>query len=164
MPEGPHRAGMNHVGLTVGDIDEAVGWYSEVFGLKLLDGPMHCDTTTTGAERRRDVFGGQWGGMRLAHMLTSNSCGVELFQFLEPEGRRPGEAFDYWNFGAHHIAFTVDDFEGTLNMISDRGGRARSDVYDVHGETFVCYCEDPWGNVIEIVSKPYDELSTATTK
>ena len=67
------RAGMNHVGLTVGDIDEAVDWYAKVFGLELLDGPMHCDTTTTGAGRRREVFGDQWGGMKLAHMLTSNS-------------------------------------------------------------------------------------------
>jgi len=50
---------MNHVGLTVGDIDEAVDWYAKVFGLELLDGPMHCDTTTTGAGRRREVFGDQ---------------------------------------------------------------------------------------------------------
>jgi catechol 2,3-dioxygenase-like lactoylglutathione lyase family enzyme len=158
------RAGMNHVGLTVGDIDEAVDWYARVFGLELLDGPMHCDTTTTGAGRRREVFGDQWGGMKLAHMLTSNLCGVELFQFIEPAARRPENSFEFWNFGAHHIAFTVEDFEGTLKMISDSGGRARTEVYDVHGGIFICYCEDPWGNVIEIVSRPYAELSAATTK
>jgi hypothetical protein len=33
----------------------------------------------------------------------------------------------------------------------------------VHGETFVCYCEDPWGNVLEVVSRRYAELSAATT-
>jgi predicted enzyme related to lactoylglutathione lyase len=49
-------------------------------------------------------------------------------------------------------------------MISDSGGRARTEVYDVHGGIFICYCEDPWGNVIELVSRPYAELSAATTK
>jgi predicted enzyme related to lactoylglutathione lyase len=157
------RASMNHVGLTVGDIDAAVRWYARVFGLRLLDGPMLCDRTTSGAERRRDVFGERWGGMKLAHMLTANDCGLELFQFLEPEAVKPGENFEYWRYGAHHIAFTVDDFDAALGRIRDHGGRTRTEVYDVHGETFVCYCEDPWGNVLEVVSRRYAELSAATT-
>jgi len=157
-------AGMNHIGLTVGDIDAAVQWYAKVFGLRLLDGPMVCDTTTSGADRRRDVFGERWRGMKLAHMLTANGCGVELFQFLEPEARKPGESFAYWRFGVHHIAFTVDDFDAALGRICDNGGRARTSVYDVHGQTFICYCEDPWGNVLEIVSRSYAELSAATTR
>jgi catechol 2,3-dioxygenase-like lactoylglutathione lyase family enzyme len=161
---GMNAAGMNHVGLTVGDIDAAVRWYTDVFGLRLLDGPMLCDTTTPGADRRREVFGEQWGAMKLAHMLTANSCGVELFQFIEPQAGPPEQNFEYWRFGPHHIAFTVDDFDAALRRICDHGGRARTKVYDVHGETFICYCEDPWGNVLEIVSRSYAELSTATTR
>ena len=100
--------------------------------------------------------------MKLAHMLTANSCGLEFFQFLEPQSSKPGENFEYWRFGAHHIAFTVDDFDSTLSRILDGGGRARTEIYDVHDDTLVCYCEDPWGNVLEIVSRPYAALSAAT--
>jgi predicted enzyme related to lactoylglutathione lyase len=153
---------MNHVGLTVGDIDAAVRWYGTVFGLRLLDGPMLCDATTAGAARRNDVFGSHWRAMKLAHMLTSNSCGVELFEFIEPEGVPRNDNFEYWTFGAHHVAFTVDDVDESLRVITENGGRARSAVYDVHGGSYVCYCEDPWGNVIEIVGKPYADLSAAT--
>jgi catechol 2,3-dioxygenase-like lactoylglutathione lyase family enzyme len=156
-------AGMNHVGLTVGDIDAAVQFYTDVFGLRLLDGPMLCDVTTSGAARRRDVFGERWGAMRLAHLLTANSCGLELFQFLAPEGSKPGDNFEYWRFGAHHIAFTVDNFDAALSRIRDHGGRTRTDVYDIHGGTYICYCEDPWGNVLEIVGRSYADLSAATT-
>jgi predicted enzyme related to lactoylglutathione lyase len=164
MDEQRPAAGVNHVGLTVGDIDRAVSWYSAVFGLRLLDGPMLCDTTTPGAARRDDVFGHRWGAMKLAHMQTDNACGIELFQFIQPEGVPRKDNFEYWTFGAHHVAFTVSDVYESLRVITENGGRARTSVYDVHGGSYVCYCEDPWGNVIEIVSKSYGELSEATTK
>jgi len=161
--QGP-SAGMNHVGLTVGDIDKAIRWYQDTFGLILLVGPLHCDTATAGAARRNEVFGSQWAGMKLAHMLTDNGCGLELFEFVIPKGEPPGNNFQYWKYGASHIAFTVDDFDRTLEMITSTGGRARTQVHDVHGGIFICYCEDPWGNVIEIVSGPYGRLSAATTR
>ena len=62
----------------------------------------------------------------------------------------------------HHIALTVADFDAALRRVVDNGGKQRSAVYDVHGGAFVCYCEDPWGNIVEIVSKSYRELSAAT--
>jgi catechol 2,3-dioxygenase-like lactoylglutathione lyase family enzyme len=153
---------VNHVGITVGDIRLAVDWYVEVFGLELLDGPMHCDTTTAGAERRADVFGAKWGAMKLAHLGTPNGGGIELFEFVEPPVQKPEENFAYWRMGPHHVALTVSDFNGTLDRILAKGGRQRSGVYDVHGGAFICYCEDPWGNIVEIVSKSYRELSAAT--
>jgi catechol 2,3-dioxygenase-like lactoylglutathione lyase family enzyme len=155
---------MNHIGLTVGDIDQAVAWYTEVLGLKLLDGPMCCSRETVGAARRKQVFGDDWGEMKLAHMLTDNGCGLELFEFVTPKGGAREENFAYWSFGASHIAFTVDDFHGVLDQITGSGGRARTEVHDVHGGILICYCEDPWGNVVEIVSRPYAELSAATTR
>jgi len=165
MPEKWGRsAGMNHVGLTVGDVAQAIRWYQDVFGLILLDGPIHCDTTTVGAARRNEVFGSQWADMKLAHMLTDNECGLELFEFVTPKGREPENNFQYWNYGASHIAFTVEDFDRTLELITSTGGRARTQVHDVHGGILICYCEDPWGNVIEIVSRPYAQLSAATAR
>jgi hypothetical protein len=51
-----------------------------------------------------------------------------------------------------------------LRRLLDAGGRQRTAVYDVHGGALICYCEDPWGNVVEIVSTTYRDLATATTK
>ncbi|PKW18575.1 VOC family protein [Saccharopolyspora spinosa] len=155
---------INHVGVTVGDIDAAVRWYTSVLGLELLAGPMHCDTTTTGAGRRADVFGTRWGAMKLAHLGTSNGGGVELFQFIDPPVREPDDNFAYWRIGPHHIALTVPDFDGTIERIVSSGGKQRTAVHDVHSGSLVCYCEDPWGNIVEIVSTSYRALSTATTK
>lgn len=151
---------INHVGITVRDIDEAVDWYVETFELRLLAGPLHCDLTTAGADRRLDVFGPQWGGMKLAHLESDNGGGVELFEFIEPQVEQPTEAFSYWMLGPHHIALTVLDFDATLERLLSTGGKQRSEVHDVHAGARVCYCEDPWGNVVELVSTTYAGLVT----
>ena len=43
---------VNHIGITVGNIDEAIQFYCSVLDMELLAGPLHCDTTTAGADRR----------------------------------------------------------------------------------------------------------------
>jgi catechol 2,3-dioxygenase-like lactoylglutathione lyase family enzyme len=155
-------SGINHIGITVTDIDAAMDWYVNTFGLRVLaDSPIHCDTTTEGADRRADVFGKQWGGMKLAHLEADNGGGIELFQFLEPQVEKPGETFPYWLVGTHHVALTVDDFDATLERIVSTGGTQRTQVHDIPTGARVCYCEDPWGNVVEIVSTTYAELVTA---
>jgi catechol 2,3-dioxygenase-like lactoylglutathione lyase family enzyme len=156
-------SGINHVGITVGDIDAAVDWYVTVFGLRLLAGPAHCDMTTAGADRRVDVFGERWRGMKLAHLETDNGAGIELFEFLDPGVESPTDTFRYWEIGPHHLALTVADFDGTLDRLLARGGRQRSEIHEVQEGPRICYCADPWGNVVEIVSTTYDELSTAST-
>jgi catechol 2,3-dioxygenase-like lactoylglutathione lyase family enzyme len=153
---------VNHVGITVGDINAAIDFYVSALELELVAGPLHCDTTTAGADRRADVFGDRWGGMELAHLITTNEGGVELFQFLEPPVERPEENFRYWRIGPHHVAFTVADVPASVERIVAAGGKQRTAVYDVHAGAFICYCEDPWGNVIEVVSTSYRTLSAAT--
>jgi len=153
---------MNHVGVTVPDIDAAIEWYVRVLGLELLEGPLHCDLTTRGGDRRANVFGARWGGMKLAHLLTGNGAGLELFEFIEPRVVVPDENFSYFQVGPHHLAFTVEDFQTSLQAILDNGGLQRSKVFDVNDGEYICYCEDPWGNVVEIVSKSYADLAAAT--
>jgi catechol 2,3-dioxygenase-like lactoylglutathione lyase family enzyme len=132
----------------------------QTFGLRLLGEPLHCDLNTAGAARRLDVFGKQWGGMKLAHLESDNGGGIELFEFLEPPVEQPAETFPYWMLGPHHIALTVSDFDATLERLLSTGGKQRSEVHDVHAGARICYCEDPWGNVVEIVSTTYAGLVT----
>lgn len=153
---------MNHVGVTVPDIETAIEWYVTALGLELLAGPLRCDLTTRGADRRTNVFGQRWRGMKLAHLVTKNGAGLELFEFIDPVVVTPDETFPYNQVGPHHLAFTVDDFDATLRAILENGGVQRSKVFDVNDGELICYCQDPWGNVVEIVSKDYVDLATAT--
>jgi catechol 2,3-dioxygenase-like lactoylglutathione lyase family enzyme len=146
---------INHIGLTVGNIDAAVTFYTSVFGLEVLVAPGAHTLDTPAGERRRDVFGDRWGGMKLAHLTTPSGAGLELFEFIEPETIRPEEGFAYWRTGVSHICFTVADIDDTICTLIKAGGRKRSEIHTVRPGTQVCYCEDPWGSVVEVSSGTY---------
>jgi predicted enzyme related to lactoylglutathione lyase len=148
------------VGLTVGDIDAAVEWYRAVFELELVAGPFLCDRTTPGVDRRVDVFGEQWRGMKLAHLESANGAGLELFEFVDPCVEGVDETFAYWRVGTHHVAMSVDDLDDALGRLLASGGKQRTAVHRVNEQARVCYCEDPWGNVVELVSTSYAGLVT----
>jgi predicted enzyme related to lactoylglutathione lyase len=149
---------INHVGITVADIEAAVEFYTSAFDLTVLVAPFDASTETEGAERRFDVFGAQWKHMKLAHLTNAEGVGFEIFQFVEPPVHVREEGFDYWNSGISHIAFTVDDLEGTVSRITGLGGRARSGIHELPSGTRVCYCADPWGTAIELVTTSYTAL------
>ena len=149
---------INHIGITVADIDAAIEFYTSAFGLTVLVAPFDASTETEGAKRRFDVFGAQWGRMKLAHLTDAEGTGFEIFQFVKPTVHVREEGFDYWNSGISHIALTVDDLESTISRITELGGRARSDIHELPSGTRICYCADPWGTAIELVTTPYTAL------
>jgi catechol 2,3-dioxygenase-like lactoylglutathione lyase family enzyme len=153
----PYRAimNLNHIGITVGDLDQAIDFYTRVFGLRLLVGAEDASRDTAGATRRGEVFGRRWGKMRIAHLADANGTGVELFQFIEPEMVYPPEHFDYWRIGLSHLAFTSPDLNGAMAALEANGGKARTGIHEVLPGCSVCYCMDPWGNPIELSSGTY---------
>ena len=147
----------NHVGVTVPDLDAAMRWYVAVFGLRLIEGPDSASLSTPGGSRRADVFGPAWKEMRIAHLVTEEEAGIELFQFTDPPVEKPPDNFAYWRIGVFHIALTVGDVDGTAAEIARTGGKRRTDTHTVRPGCVVCYCEDPWGNVLELSSRSYIE-------
>ncbi|MET7393751.1 VOC family protein [Dactylosporangium sp. NPDC005572] len=148
---------VNHVGVTVGNLDQAIEFYTRVFELELLVGAETASRQTPGADRRAEVFGARWGRMRLAHLADANGTGVELFEFIEPAMVVPEEHFDYWRMGLSHLAFTVEDLEGTLAAFEAAGGTVRTGIHTVRPGCRICYCRDPWGNAIELSTGTYPE-------
>jgi catechol 2,3-dioxygenase-like lactoylglutathione lyase family enzyme len=148
---------VNHIGITVPDLDAAASWYCTTFGLRLVEGPEDASLRTPGASRRLDVFGDRWGAMRVVHLLADNGAGIELFEFLDPPYEPVEDTFAYWRAGVSHIAFTVDDIDRVSDEIVRTGGRTRSEVHHLHGHCRVRYCEDPWGTVVELSTGSYHE-------
>jgi catechol 2,3-dioxygenase-like lactoylglutathione lyase family enzyme len=150
----------NHIGITVGDLDAAVTLYTSVFDLELLVKPQTATLATPAGDRRRDVFGPRWGGMRIAHLATKGGrIGIELFEFIEPATVASGAEFEYWRCGVSHICFTVDDLEGSISRLISFGGRKRSQIHTIWPGTRICYCEDPWGVVLELSSRDYHHIA-----
>jgi catechol 2,3-dioxygenase-like lactoylglutathione lyase family enzyme len=147
------RAQINHAGLTVTDIDSAVAWYTEVFDLTLVFGPVEV----IGSGRSRVIFGERFGRMKRAVLRDSSQAALEIFEFSEPATTRRQNNFDYWKTGFFHLCFTCEDVASRLAAVVAHGGRARTDPLDAGGGRVIAYCEDPFGNVLELTNKTLDE-------
>jgi catechol 2,3-dioxygenase-like lactoylglutathione lyase family enzyme len=150
---------LNHVAVSVPDIDAAMAWYEKVFGFTVLAAPAEVlpDGTHFG-NLAGDICGERFGGMKIAHMVTGDGIGFELFQFLGPVPERRSDTMEYWKNGFFHIAITDPDVEAKVAEIVAAGGLQRSRIWTLIPEEDikVCYCEDPYGNVIEIISHRYE--------
>jgi catechol 2,3-dioxygenase-like lactoylglutathione lyase family enzyme len=149
----------NHAGLSVTNLDDAIAWYHEVFGLRLIRGPLTLDIEEPDSGPPADIFGPQWKRARVAHLSTANGVGIELFEFNEPPAERRVDNFEYWRTGIFHIAFTCPDVEEVALRLERYGGKQRSQLHEVAPGCIVCYCEDPFGNILELVNRSYEQVN-----
>jgi len=161
MSEVRQPRALSHVALTVSDLEAAVAWYSEVLGLRQIAPPALISRGDPGMEEVcAEVFGSRFGSFKLAHMSTANGVAVELCEFVEPATERPEDGFEYWRIGVSHICFVDPDVEATVARIDAAGGRARTGVIGLFaGAPYrFAYCEDPFGNTIEICSHNHEQV------
>jgi catechol 2,3-dioxygenase-like lactoylglutathione lyase family enzyme len=148
-----------HLGISVPDIEAAVDWYCKVFGFELMLPIGEVDASAPGpiSELCADIFGEGFGGMKLAHLASANNCAVELFQFLDPPYEKDQD-FAYWRGGIFHFAVVASDVERVAHLIEEHGGRRRSMIAPIFEGKPVkaCYCQDPWGTVIEVISHSHE--------
>ena len=138
---------VTHVGVTVPDLDRAVRWYGDVLGLEPLGPTVGARAGEGhGGKVAADVFGRGFGRFRQAHLAGANGVALELFEFGEP----PAD----WRAGIFHVCFAVGDVEA----VAARTGNRRSRVWQIFpGEPYrTCYCEDPFGNAIELYSHSHE--------
>ncbi|WP_262265803.1 VOC family protein [Microvirga yunnanensis] len=150
-----HPVPVTHVGLTVTDIAAAAKWYQDILGCRHPIGPLHIrrDGSHIG-EVFRGIFGDRFEEGYVCHLATANGVGIELFEFIRPRSEPAENNFEYWKTGVFHFCLVDPDIEGLARRIAESGGRQRSAVWPLYeGKPFqAVYCEDPWGNLIEIYS------------
>ena len=166
----PTRA-FNHVAVSVTDIESAMRWYRDVIQMTLLVEPREITTYVKEQEKYdlhlatlvRTIFGPRLGKFKICHMRSANGVGIELFEFIEPAAVSRQEEennFEYWKTGYFHIALTEPNIEEIADKIALSGGKRRTDIMELvpgSGKK-ICFCEDPFGNVIEIYSHSYEQF------
>lgn len=152
---------MNHVGIMVGDMDKAVEFYIQALGLKIVMNNTQVIEERESAIGRMciAVFGEGFKGFNIAHLVTTDGIGVELFEMKEREERHE---VDFSRLGIFHFCLQTDDFEGAIKRIEQYGGKARMDIMRYHPEddnklAKMVYLEDPFGNLFELYSHSYEE-------
>lgn len=149
----------SHIGLSVPDLEAAVKFYSDVMGWYVVMQPSKVteETDTAIGIMCQDVFGEGYEDFKIAHMVTSDGIGIELFQFKQNEAIRP--EFNHVPTGMFHFSVQDPDLEGLVEKIVANGGKQRMPIREYYpGEKpyRMCYVEDPFGIVFEVYSHSYE--------
>ena len=152
---------MNHLGIMVPNMDKAVEFYTKALGLKIvMDKTKVTEENETAIGRMcTAVFGEGFKGFNIAHLLTSDGIGFELFEMVDHQNKHN---VDFSRIGLFHFCLQTDDFEETIKRVEEFGGKVRMDIMRYHPEddakpAKMVYLEDPFGTLFELYSHTYAE-------
>jgi len=94
--------GINHIGIAVNNIDQALKLYTEVLGLSLKEIEVVEEQRTRTA------------------ILPVGESKIELLESTDPEGPIT-KYIEKFGEGMHHLALEVSDIEDALSKISQSG-------------------------------------------
>lgn len=152
----PGLRGVEHIGFTVPDLEQASRFFIEVIG---------CEQVYSLGPIADDV--GDW---MVHHLNVPARCVVRELRFFRCGSGPNFEIFEYaggdqskavprnCDVGGHHLAFYVDDFQAALAHLKSHQVRILGEptvrtAGPSAGQTWV-YFLAPWGMQLELVSFP----------
>ncbi len=131
----PVLVGIQHVGLTVSDVEASVEWYTRVLGLdRQFDEPHHHSDQ---------------GG----HAVVLGTPDMALNVGLDHHPANSGEPFNPTRTGLDHVCFQVADALSAWGTHLDQLGVANSGVYAMEGTPIrLLTFDDPDGIQLEVIA------------
>ncbi len=138
--------GIHHFALTVSDMEQALAFYTGLFGLEISsDREVERDYV----EQITSVPGAH---VRLVH-LSGYGLRLELLEYKSPRGAPRARALP--DAGSAHVCFLTDDLDAEVARLQEAGVTFRSlPVTTTSGPNAGgrgIYVEDPEGNAVEVV-------------
>ncbi|NDO78874.1 VOC family protein [Kocuria indica] len=159
--------GIQHIGVTVPDLDAATRFLVEGLGAEVVyDGLTAEDEPRQGAEVERQLGLPKGAAIHKQRMIRiGNGPNLEVFEISGEQRAAAGLA----DLGLNHMCFYCDDIDSALTRLMAAGGQALSEVHensrreDSEGNGSV-YVKAPWGMLVELQTIPaghyYPEGST----
>lgn len=130
---------IDHIGLSVGDLDAQLAWYQKAFGFESAN-PFAVEAL----------------GLRGAFLLGPEGVAVELLErhgstHRPPSGSAPDELLSQ---GWGHLCFRVDDIGSVFDRLVAAGaGVINAPAPSPEPGVRFAYLTDPEGNFIELVDR-----------
>jgi catechol 2,3-dioxygenase-like lactoylglutathione lyase family enzyme len=151
----PTATNVHHVGVTVPDLDDAVGFFVDCLGAEVLyrKGPFGDDGDAM--ERRLSVDPDAVAS--LAMLRCGPTTNLELFKWEAPDADKDAPRLS--DVGATHIAVQVGDVDEATAAVEERDD---TEVLDrprtneggpTEGLRYVFF-RTPWGGYVELVEVP----------
>lgn len=151
---------IDHVGITVPNLEEAARFFIEAFGAEtIFKMDSHRDTSDPEVRAQEQAKLGTrrtaWWTRTLVLRLGDGPS-IELFEYEDAERLPPPTASD---FGIQHFGIYVDDIDRACERVVAAGGALLDGptllpaLEGGEGNKWI-YTVAPWGGIIEIVSYP----------
>ncbi len=143
------RFTIEHTGIVVPDLEAAVEFYVEVFGLEVVTREADTDVDS-------DAIGLPGEPVRLrGAILAAGGTQLEIHEYLTPRGTASRRVSDT---GIGHFCFEVADIHVAHDYLVSKGMTFNTapnliETGVLAGRWWV-YGKDPWGVVIELAQKP----------
>lgn len=146
--------GIDHVGINVPDLKEAVTFFQDVLGFTPVTqlGPIPLDAGWKEANHINPAT----GAVTIKMINAGTGASIEVFYYADNKGSKTHPNSD--DIGASHIAFYTSDINAGVKYLKSKGVKVLGEPFltpsgDTAGETWV-YFETPWGSKMELVSYP----------
>jgi catechol 2,3-dioxygenase-like lactoylglutathione lyase family enzyme len=143
--------GLDHVSVTVADLDRSLTFYHSLLGIPVLGRGEDDGPTLPGPK------GPIHSRFRYADLELGGGQILELLQYLTPK-RRAVHSIVYAP-GSGHIGIRVGDLDGALDRLREAGIRPLFEPVQIDSPKWwsgarVVYVHDPDGTTVELVERP----------
>ena len=133
---------MDHVALSVQDMERAIAFYCDLIGFQVV-----FDRTFD--EPMARLIGEPGTSVRIVHLRLGEAV-LELFHYRHPPGRPRRPDARQSDLGLTHIGFIVEDFDATLEHLQAHGVQLVGEPVEIRPGVHVAYFYGAEGEVCEI--------------
>jgi catechol 2,3-dioxygenase-like lactoylglutathione lyase family enzyme len=140
---------IHHAGLTVGELERSVDFYTRYFGLRVL----------SRNELRGRMISAQTdleGAVMDTALLAGDNALLELLCYRSPVGEPA--ALRACDPGAAHVCMVVADLDATYEAMRSDGVSLHARPAQLGAGTKMMYVRDPDGIMVEVI-QPADDIS-----
>ena len=134
--------GIHHVAIGVSDLDAAIVFYTEGFGMQVVQrSEFDCSDDVDRA------IGLKNAKARMAMLETTNAF-IEIWEYKNPDPRDLRSLPS--DLGYPHFAWQVDDIQAEYDRLGALGMTFVGEVVHFGEASSAIYGRDPFGNIIEL--------------
>ena len=139
---------IDHAGITVSSIDEALKFWVDTLGFELLS-----RRDLGGGPAMENVLGIPGAHLSNAMLQTPDGAKLELLEFSAPDDRMTLTQ-RVCDVGAGHVAVAVYDLDETLSRVEPMGWLRQGTPQVLPSGARVVYVRGPEGHMLELIQPP----------
>jgi len=150
---------LEHAALSVGDMECSLVFYHDLLGMRIIRDLK----PGLGGDKLGTVVGMPGCRARIVHLDLGGTM-LELFQYLDPEGKSLLSEHKQADIGFTHIGLSSDDVRGDYQRLKAKGIEFVSEPVEFRAGVWIVYFKGPDGEVLELREIPANDLTVSDGK